>query len=210
MLGLIGKKIGMTRVRIGKKIIPCTVVQSNGCIVTQIKGSEKNGYNAVQLGYDERKEKNTPKPLVRHFAKANTTPKKEVQEFRNFLADYGDKKLALGDSLGLADIFEEDEFIDVQAFSKGKGFQGVVKRHSFKGEGDRTHGQHNRERAPGAIGNASNASRVFKGMRMAGQTGHEKTTVKNLKVLKLIADQGLIILQGPIPGPRHGYVTLKK
>lgn len=210
MLGIIGKKVGMTRVEVDAELTPCTIIESKGCVVTQIKEASKDGYDAIQLGYDEKKTKNTKQPLLKHFEKAKTTPKKKLVEFRDFASDFGDKKVDMGHTIQAQDIFEEGEFIDVTAFSKGKGFQGVVKRHGFSGVGDRTHGQHNRERAPGSIGGASYPSRVFPNMRMAGQMGHDRVTVKNLKIIKILPQEGIILVKGAVPGPKKAYITLQK
>ncbi len=182
----------------------CTIIQAGPCVVTQVKTEAKDGYAAVQMGFGERKEKNTPAPLVGHFKKAKTTPKQKLVEFSGFEQD-----LKLGDSLG-ADIFFEGEYISVIGKSKGKGFQGVVKRHGFSGVGQATHGQHNRLRAPGSIGAASFPGRVFKGMRMAGQTGNTRVTIENIQVLKVIPEQSLIVIKGAIPGPKGSFVILEK
>ncbi len=209
MPGIIGRKLGMTRVEIDQAFVPCTVIESQGCVVTQIKNPAQEGYQATQLAYGEKKVKNTPRPLLKHLEKVGTTPKQMLVEFRDFTA-LGDKKIELGDTIRLEDIFEEGEYIDVTAHSKGKGFQGVVKRHGFKGVGDRTHGQHNRERAPGSVGGASYPSRVFPNMRMAGHMGNARVTVKNLQVLTILPQEGLIVLKGAVPGPKKAYITLKK
>jgi len=211
MLGIIGKKIGMMRMYDEKgKIMPCTIIQAGPCVVTQHRTEAIDGYNAIQIGYDEKKPKNTTNPLKKHFEKAGTSPKKRLVEFRNFAQDYKGKKINLGDSITIADIFKENELIDIVGTSKGKGFQGVVKRHNFKGVGGRTHGQHNRERAPGSIGAGSSPSRVFKGQRMAGQHGNKRVKIKNLKILKLIPEENCIVLKGCVPGARNGYITLEK
>ena len=206
MEGLIGKKIGMTSIfnEAGDNIA-CTVVEVGPCVITQIKTKETDGYNAIQMGYGERKAKNTTNPMKGHFAKANTTPKLEVVEFR----DNGlDSKV--GDSLTVADVFAEGDLVEVTSNSKGKGFQGVVKRHGFGGVGQATHGQHNRMRAPGSIGAASYPARVFKGMRMAGQMGNERVKISNLQVLKVMADKNLIVVKGSIPGAKGSTVTIEK
>ncbi|MDY6327655.1 MAG: 50S ribosomal protein L3, partial [Bacteroidales bacterium] len=183
MSGLIGKKIGMTSIYDASgKVVPCTVLEAGPCVVTQVKTVETDGYSAIQLGYDEKKEKNTTKSLKGHFAKAGTTPKKIVREFTRF--EEGHQK-SLGDVLDVT-VFEEGEFVDVSGISKGKGFQGVVKRHGFGGVGDATHGQHNRLRAPGSMGASSYPSRVFKGMRMAGQMGNAKVKMINLQIMKIV------------------------
>ncbi len=205
MSGIIGKKIGMTSIydENGKNI-PCTIVVAGPCVITQIKTKTKDGYNSIQLAFDEISEKNVPKSKLNHFKKANTSPKKKIHEFKNFEYD-----LKLGDKLSV-DHFIEGEFVDVSGISKGKGFQGVVKRHGFAGVGQSTHGQHNRLRAPGSIGAASYPARVFKGMRMAGQTGNKKNTVQNLRVLKIILDKNIIVLKGCVPGHKNSYLTISK
>lgn len=204
MKGIIGKKLGMTSVfdSVGNNI-PCTVIEAGPCVVTQVKTEDTDGYDAVQLAFDERKEKNTPQALIGHFEKAKTTPKRKVVELRDFSFEK-----ALGDEVHV-DIFEEGEYVDVIGTSKGKGFQGVVKRHGFKGVGMGTHGQHNRERAPGSIGGASTPSRVFKGMRMAGRTGGARVKVLDLEVLKVIAEKNLIYIKGAVPGYKGSYVVIK-
>lgn len=206
MSGIIGKKIGMTSVFDAEgKSLACTLVQAGPCVVTQVKTEETDGYNAVQLGFDERKESRTSGALKGHFAKANTTPKRKVVEFREF-----DRAVNAGDALSLADIFAEGDFVDVIGTSKGKGFQGVVKRHGFSGVGGQTHGQHNRQRHPGSIGACSFPSRVFKGMRMAGRTGNDRVKVVNLRVVKILADKNLVLISGAIPGANNSYVLLEK
>ncbi len=206
MPGLIGKKLGMTSIYSAEgKNIPCTLIEAGPCVVTQVKTLEKDGYESVQLGYGERKEKNTPAALKGHFKKAKTTPKSEVVEFENNF----EGELSLGDSV-TTEIFAEGEYVDVVGTSKGKGFQGVVKRHNFSGVGGRTHGQHNRERAPGSIGAASTPARVFKGQRMAGRMGGKRVTTSNLQVLKVIADKNLLVVKGSIPGPKGSTVIVKK
>lgn len=205
MPGIIGKKIGMTSVYDANgKNIACTLIQAGPCVVTQVKSLEKDGYQAVQLGYDDKKEKNTSKPLQGHFKKANTAPKRKVVEFKF------DKEFQLGDVVRIADVFVEGDFVDVVGKSKGKGFQGVVKRHGFGGVGQATHGQHNRLRAPGSVGAASYPSRVFKGLRMAGRMGNKRVTMENLKVLKVLPDNDLILVSGAIPGAKNSYVIIKK
>ena len=184
--------------------IPCTVIEAGPCVVTQIRTEEKDGYSAVQLAYDEAKEKNTTAPLKGHFAKANTTPKRKLVEFKTF-----EDEKALGDVVTVS-IFEEGDYIDVAGTSKGKGFQGVMKRHGFGGVGGTTHGQHNRLRAPGSLGAASWPSRVFKGKRMAGRTGGERVKVQNLQVLKVYEDQNLLVVSGSIPGAKGSYVIVDK
>jgi len=206
MLGLIGKKIGMTSIfDEGGKNIACTVIETGPCVVTQVKSSDKDGYSSVQLSFDDKKEKNTTKAEQGHFKKANTTPKRKVVEFRNF-----NKEVTLGDTVLAADIFSEGEWIDVTGTSKGKGFQGVVKRHGFGGVGESTHGQHNRLRAPGSIGACSTPSRVFKGMRMGGQMGGERVIVENLQVLKVLPEKNVIVVKGAVPGARGGYLIITK
>lgn len=204
MPGLIGKKLGMTSIfDANGKMIPCTIIEAGPCVVTQLKTIEKDGYEAVQLGYGDRKDKNTPKSLKGHFKAAGTTPKKKVMEFDGF----DDAKL--GDEITL-DIFNEGEYIDVVGTSKGKGFQGVVKRYSFKGVNDATHGQHNRLRAPGSIGAASYPARVFKGMRMAGRMGNDRVTMQNLIVVKVLKDKNIMLVKGSVPGAKNSYVIVKK
>lgn len=205
MPGIIGKKIGMTSVYDANgKNVACTLIQAGPCVVTQVKNLEKDGYQAVQLGYDDKKEKNTSKSLQGHFKKANTTPKRKLVEFTF------NKELALGDVVRVADVFAEGEFVDIVGKSKGKGFQGVVKRHGFGGVGQATHGQHNRLRAPGSVGAASYPSRVFKGLRMAGRMGNKRVTIENLKVLKVLPENDLILVSGAIPGAKNSYVIIKK
>ncbi len=191
------------------KNIPCTVIEAGPCVVTQVKNDETDGYTAVQLAYGERKEKNTPKALKGHFDKANTTPKKDVVEFRNFRVEF-EGGVELGQEIKVGDVFVEGDFVDVAGTSKGKGFQGVVKRHNFGGVGQATHGQHNRMRAPGSIGGASYPARVFKGMRMAGRTGGERVKVLNLEILKLVPEKNLIVVSGSIPGAKNSTVILEK
>ncbi len=206
MPGLIGKKIGMTSMYSAEgKNLPCTVIEAGPCVVTQVKNAEKDGYVSVQLGYGDRREKNTPAALMGHFKKAKTSPKAKVAEFYDFKDEY-----KTGDSIALADIFNEGEFVSVVGTSKGKGFQGVVKRHNFAGVGQATHGQHNRLRAPGSIGAASYPARVFKGMRMAGQMGNEQVTVENLEVLKIDAERNLLVVKGAIPGAKGSFVIVRK
>ncbi len=182
----------------------CTIIQAGPCVVTQVKTEDKDGYSAVQLGFGERKEKHTPAPLKGHFKKAKTAPKRKLVEFVSF-----EEELKLGDEVKV-DIFAEGDFIDVSGRSKGKGFQGVVKRHNFGGVGQATHGQHNRMRAPGSIGAASYPARVFKGMRMAGQTGNKKVTFENIEVLKVLPEQSIVVVKGSVPGPNGSYVILDK
>jgi large subunit ribosomal protein L3 len=206
MAGLIGKKIGMTSIFDGDgKNIPVTVIEAGPCVVTQIRSVETDGYTAVQLGYGERKEKNTPAALAGHFKKSGSSLKAKVVEFKTFV-----EQPELGTELTVNGIFEEGEFVDVSGFSKGKGFQGVVKRHGFSGVGGRTHGQHNRERAPGSVGASSFPSRVFKGMRMAGRMGNAKVKAVNLRVIKIIPEQNLLLVKGAVPGPKGSIVIIEK
>ncbi|MEA1898673.1 MAG: 50S ribosomal protein L3 [Bacteroidota bacterium] len=205
MQGLIGKKVGMTSVFNEEgKSIPCTVIEAGPCAVTQIKTKEVDGYDAVQLGFDEKKEKRTTKAIAGHFKKASTTPKKKLVEFSGF----GDS-VNLGDVLTV-DLFNDDTWLDVRGITKGKGFQGVVKRHGFHGVGDATHGQHNRLRAPGSLGASSYPSRVFKGMRMAGRTGGTQVMAISLRVMKLIPEENLLLVKGSVPGPNGSYVIITK
>jgi large subunit ribosomal protein L3 len=206
MSGIIGKKIGMTSVYSADgQSVACTLVEAGPCVVTQVKTADTDGYEAVQLGFGEKKEKSTPKPLLGHFRKANTTPKRKLVEFKEFT-----NPLNIGDTVTIADVFKEGEFLDVVGTSKGKGFQGVVKRHGFSGVGGQTHGQHNRGRAPGSIGASSFPSRVFKGTRMAGRTGGNRVTVQNLQVVRIIPEQNLILISGSVPGAKNSFVILEK
>ena len=207
MPGLIGKKVGMISVfGADGKNIPCTVVEAGPCVVTQVRTVETDGYSAVQLAYDEKKEKRTSKALKGHFEKAGTTPKKKLVEFA---ADFAGE-LKLGDTITVADVFTEDvKYVDVVGTSKGKGFQGVVKRHGFAGVGGQTHGQHNRLRHPGSMGASSWPSRVFPGMRMAGHMGNERVKVFNLEVLKVIPENNLIVVKGSVPGAKGSYLILE-
>jgi len=210
MSGIIGKKIGMTSVfSANGQNVACTVVEAGPCVVSQVKNVETDGYKAVQLAYDERKPKNTPKALMGHFSKAKTTPKKRVVEFRNFRDEFNDL-VKVGNEITVNEVFKEGEFLDAIGTSKGKGFQGVVKRHNFAGVGQATHGQHNRLRAPGAIGACSYPSRVFKGMKMAGRMGGKRVKVLNLRVMKIIPEKNLILLSGSVPGSKNSYVVLEK
>jgi len=207
MSGLIGKKIGMTSIfDASGKIIPCTVIEAGPCVVTQVKTVEKDGYNAIQLGFDEKKEKRTPKALKGHFAKAGTSPKKVLREFSRF--EEGNRK-NFGEILDVS-VFVEGEFVDVSGISKGKGFQGVVKRHGFSGVGDRSHGQHDRLRAPGSVGASSWPSRVFKGMKMAGRTGGQKVKMINLQIVKLVPEKNLVVVKGSVPGPNGSYLIIER
>lgn len=210
MSGIIGRKIGMTSIfSANGQNVPCTVIEAGPCVVTQVKNEGTDGYTAVQLGYGERKEKNTPKALIGHFAKAQTTPKKEVVEFRDFRLEF-EGGIQLGQEVKVEDVFEEGDFVDAIGTSKGKGFQGVVKRHGFGGVGQRTHGQHNRERAPGSIGGASFPARVFKGMRMAGRAGNDRVKVINLRVMKIMPEKNIILVSGSVPGAKNSTVILEK
>ena len=205
MSGIIGKKIGMTSIYDANgKNIPCTVIEAGPCAITQVKNPETDGYNALQLGFEDKKESRTNNPSMGHFKKAGTTPKKKLVEFRDFEGEHN-----LGDAVTV-DLFVEGEFVDVAGTSKGKGFQGVVKRHNFRGVGDATHGQHNRMRAPGSIGAASYPARVFKGMRMAGQMGNKRVKVTNLQVMKVFPEKNLLVVKGAIPGPKNSYVIVEK
>ncbi|TRZ44233.1 50S ribosomal protein L3 [Robertkochia solimangrovi] len=205
MSGLIGKKIGMTSIfdENGKNI-PCTVIEAGPCVVTQVRTMEVDGYEALQLGFDDKAEKRANKAELGHAKKAGVSPKKKVVEFKEFVGEY-----KLGDTVTVEE-FVAGEFVDVTGTSKGKGFQGVVKRHGFGGVGQATHGQHNRLRAPGSIGAASYPARVFKGMRMAGQMGAEKVTVQNLRVLKVVPEKNLIVVKGCVPGHKNAYVIIQK
>ena len=209
MLGMICKKIGMTNIYDEKgNNLPCTIIKTDSHFVTQIKKIDTDGYNAIQLGYDKQK-KNTKKSLLGHFKKSNTKPLKKLIEFKNFQEDY-DKNLFLGKEINIKDDFNEGDLINISGTSKGKGFQGVVKRHNFKGVGDATHGQHNRQRAPGSIGGCSYPARVFKGMRMAGRMGGAKVKILNLKILKIIFEENIIVVNGCIPGSKNSYIILEK
>ncbi len=205
MSGLIGKKIGMTSIfdENGKNI-PCTVIEAGPCVVTQVRTKEVDGYEALQLGFDDKAEKRASKAANGHFKKAGTSPKYKVMEFQGFKEEY-----KLGDSITV-EHFEEGEFVDIAGTSKGKGFQGVVKRHGFAGVGQATHGQHNRLRAPGSIGAASYPARVFKGMKMAGRMGGDKVKVQNLRVLKVVPEKNLIVVKGCVPGHKNAYVIVQK
>jgi large subunit ribosomal protein L3 len=205
MSGLIGRKIGMTSIfdENGKNI-PCTVIEAGPCVVTQVRTIEVDGYEALQLGFDDKTEKHATKADLGHFKKAGTSAKKKVVEFQSFEGEF-----KLGDNITV-ELFNEGEFVDVQGVSKGKGFQGVVKRHGFGGVGQATHGQHNRLRAPGSVGASSYSSRVFKGMRMAGRMGGENVKVQNLRVLKVMADKNLLLVKGCVPGHNNSYVIIQK
>jgi large subunit ribosomal protein L3 len=205
MPGLLGKKIGMTSVFSAEgKNIPCTVIEVGPCVVTQVKTVEKDGYAALQLGFGEQKEKHLTNPEIGHFKAAGVDPKRYLAEFKGFEGDY-----KTGDTI-TADLFSEADFVDVVGVSKGKGYQGVVKRHGFGGVGQSTHGQHNRLRAPGSIGACSYPAKVFKGMRMAGQTGNQQVTVQNLQVLKVIPEHNIIMLKGSIPGSKGSIISIEK
>ena len=205
MSGIIGKKVGMTSIFDAEgKNIPCTVIEAGPCVVTQLRTSEKDGYKAIQLAFDDKKEKNTSGPLKGHFAKAGVTPKRKLVEFKTF-----EDEKNLGDTVTV-DIFAEGDFVDVVGTSKGKGFQGVVKRHGFAGVGGQTHGQHNRLRAPGSLGASSWPSKVFKGIRMAGRMGGDRVKIQNLQVVKVYAEQNLLVVSGSIPGAKGSYVIVDK
>ena len=205
MSGLIGKKIGMTSMfNENGKNIPCTVIQAGPCVVTQVKTEETDGYNALQLAFNEKSEKNISAPLLGHFKKAGVSPRSKLVEFNNF-----PNENTLGDEITV-ELFSEGEFVDVVGTSKGKGFQGVVKRHGFAGVGGQTHGQHNRLRAPGSIGGASTPSKVFKGMRMAGRMGGDTVKTQNLKVLKVLLEKNLIVVSGNVAGAKGSYVLIEK
>ena len=207
MSGLIGKKIGMTSIfDANGKNIPCTVIEAGPCVVTQIRSKEKEGYDAIQLAFEDKKEKHTTKAEMGHFRKAGISPKKVVAEFTRF--ESGHQK-QFGDILKV-DIFVEGEFIDVVGISKGKGFQGVVKRHHFHGVGEKTHGQHDRLRAPGSVGASSWPSRVWPGLRMAGRMGGKRVKVINLQILKIILEKNLVLVKGAIPGPNGAYIIIER
>jgi large subunit ribosomal protein L3 len=212
MSGIIGKKIGMTSIYgADGQNVACTVIEAGPCVVTQVKTEETDGYSAVQLGYGEAKEKNTPKALQGHFKKAKTDPLKRLVEFREYEGEVPFvSEMSLGQTISVGDVFEEGDFVDVIGKSKGKGFQGVVKRHGFGGVGQRTHGQHNRERAPGSIGGASYPARVFPGMRMAGRTGGDRVKNTNLRVLKIVPEKNLLLISGSVPGAKNSIVIIEK
>ena len=204
MPGLIGKKIGMTSIFSEEgKNIPCTILEVGPCKVTQVKTEEIDGYNAIQLGFADQKESRVSKAALGHFKKADSTPLRKLVEFP------ADTDVVLGDVVNV-EIFKEGDFVTIVGTSKGKGFQGVVKRYNFKGVGDATHGQHNRLRAPGSIGAASYPARVFKGMRMAGQMGNERVKVENLEVLKVLSDKNMIVVKGAVPGAKNSYIIIEK
>lgn len=205
MSGIIGKKIGMTSIfSANGKYIPCTVIEAGPCVVTQVKTLEKDGYASVQLGFEEKKEKHTSAAMQGHFKKANTTPKRKIVEFKHFETEKN-----LGEVVNV-ELFAEGDFVDVVGTSKGKGFQGVVKRHGFAGVGEATHGQHNRLRAPGSIGACSFPARVFKGIRMAGRTGGERVMSINLEVLKIIPEKNLLLVKGSVPGHNGSIVIIER
>ena len=208
MSGILGRKIGMTSVfdADGNNVV-CTVIDTGSCVVTQVKTEDTDGYTAVQMGFGDKKEKNTTKALQGHFEAAGTTPKRHMVEFRDFA---GADDLTLGDEVRVADIFAEGDRVHVVGTSKGKGFQGVVKRHGFRGVNDATHGQHNRQRAPGSIGQASDPSRVFKGTKMGGRMGNSRVTVKNLSVVRILADKNVVLIRGAVPGPKQSLVEIRK
>ncbi|MEZ0608243.1 50S ribosomal protein L3 [Fibrella sp. WM1] len=206
MSGLIGKKIGMTSVyNADGQALACTVIETGPCVVTQVRTKDKDGYEAIQLGFGEKKEKNTNKPMLGHFKAANTTPKRKLVEFKEF-----EQSFDLGTTLQVSDVFGEGDFVDVVGTAKGRGFQGVVKRHGFGGVGGQTHGQHNRQRHPGSIGACSFPSRVFKGLRMAGRMGGHRVTVQNLRVLRVMPDQNLLVVSGSVPGAKNSFVIIEK
>ncbi len=206
MSGLIGKKIGMTSLyNADGQALACTVIQAGPCVVTQVRSEEKDGYKAIQLAFGEKKEKTTTKSLLGHFKAANTTPKQKLVEFKYFEEEH-----ELGKTLSIQDIFIEGEFVDVIGKAKGRGFQGVVKRHGFGGVGGQTHGQHNRARHPGSIGACSFPSRVFKGIRMGGRMGNNRVKIQNLRILKVIPEQNLLVISGSIPGSKNSFVIIEK
>jgi len=206
MSGIIGKKVGMTSVydSVGN-YVPCTVIEAGPCVITQIKTVETDGYKAVQLAFDDKKEKSTTKPLLGHFKKAGVSPKRKLVEFKGF-----ENELTLGQSLAAQDIFVEGDFVDVVGTAKGRGFQGVVKRHGFGGVGGQTHGQHNRARHAGSIGACSFPARVFKGTRMAGRMGNNRVKVQNLQILKVYPEHNLLVISGSVPGSKNSYVLIEK
>ncbi|GAB1452975.1 50S ribosomal protein L3 [Draconibacterium sp.] len=206
MAGIIGKKIGMTSVfSVEGKNIPCTVIEAGPCVITQVKTAETDGYEALQLAYGDKKEKHTTKAEFGHFKKAGVTPKRRVVEFKNTYQ----REFELGDEIDVS-VFHENDYVDIEGISKGKGFQGVVKRHSFRGVNDATHGQHNRLRAPGSIGASSWPSRVFKGMRMAGRDGGKTVTIENLLIIKVIPEKNLLVVKGSVPGAKGSYLMIRK
>jgi len=205
MPGLLGKKIGMTSVFSAEgKNIPCTVIEVGPCVVTQIKTKEKDGYEAVQLGFIDKKDKHTTKPEAGHFKKAGVTPKRHLAEFKNFATSYNP-----GDVITV-DLLSDAGYVDVVGTSKGKGYQGVVRRHGFGGVGQSTHGQHNRLRAPGSVGACSYPAKIFKGTRMAGQLGNERVTVQNLQVIKILSENNLLLVKGSVPGAKGSILLIEK
>ncbi len=205
MPGLLGKKIGMTSVfSADGKNVPCTVIEVGPCVVTQIKTTDRDGYEAIQLGFQDKKDKHTTKPLAGHFKKAGVTPKRHLAEFKGF-----DEEYKLGDVITV-EYFNDANFVDVVGTSKGKGYQGVVKRHGFGGVGQATHGQDDRQRAPGAVGACSYPAKVFKGMRMAGQMGNARVTIQNLQILKVLPENNLLLIKGSVPGAKGSIVTIEK
>ena len=206
MPGLIGKKVGMTSIYgASGKNIPCTLLEVGPCVVTQVRTLEKDGYSAVQLGFGDRSEKNVSKAMLGHFKRAGVPPKRHLVEFKSFTDE-----LQSGDTVKVEDVFNEGEYVSVIGTSKGKGFQGVVKRHGFAGVGQATHGQHNRLRAPGSIGAASYPARVFKGMRMGGQMGNSQVTIENLEILKVLPEEGILVVKGAVPGHKGSTVVIRK
>jgi large subunit ribosomal protein L3 len=205
MSGIIGKKLGMTTIYTDGVATPCTIIEAGPCVVTQVRSIDKDGYKAIQLGFGEKKEKRTSKALLGHFKKANTTPKRKLAEFKEFEAEFN-----LGDVINVKDVFVVGEFLDISGRTKGKGFQGVVKRHGFGGVGQTTHGQHNRARHPGSIGACSYPARVFKGLKMGGRMGNTNVTIQNLRVLNILEDKNLIVVSGSVPGPKNAIITLHK
>ncbi len=204
MPGIIGRKVGMTSIYSAEgKSLPCTVIEAGPCVVTQVKTQDRDGYEAVQLGFGEKKEKNTPNAMKGHFKNASTTPKAKLVEFKSF------DNVTIGDKIDVA-IFAEGDFVDVVGTTKGKGFQGVVRRHGFAGVGQATHGQHNRLRAPGSIGACSYPARVFKGMRMGGQMGNKNRMASNLQILKVIAEKNILIVKGSVPGANGSTLTIRR
>ena len=204
--GILGIKVGMTSIfDANGNHYPCTVIEVEPNVVTQIRNQEKDGYEAVQVALGEKKEKRTAKSMKGHFQAAGTSPKRHVREFA-----LSERELSLGDEIRVEELFAEGEVINVAGISKGKGFQGVVKRHKFRGVNDATHGQHNRQRAPGSIGAGSDPSRVFKGMRMAGRMGTDRVTIKNLQIMRILPDQNAVLVNGAVPGPKNGLVELRK
>tara|TARA_B100000575_G_scaffold53317_1_gene39898 strand:+ start:6987 stop:7604 length:618 start_codon:yes stop_codon:yes gene_type:complete len=205
MSGLVGKKIGMTSLFDNEgKNVPCTIIEAGPCVVTQIKNIQKDGYKSLQLSFDDKKKNKTKKSLMGHFEKSKTNPKKKSIEFKGFEQEFN-----LGDTIRV-DLFQEGEFVDISSITKGKGFQGVVKRHGFSGVGQSTHGQHNRLRAPGSIGAASYPARVFKGMKMAGRMGGKKVKVLNLKIFRILPEKNILIVKGAVPGHNNAYLKIEK